>query len=556
MVIKMKLIIPASVDVKSMVSGLNLSDTLSKNLKHRIYYILSCIIVHDGNMEFYEDSDYYRTMCSENMKEILGPRYYRQAMNLLMNTDDPVIECNQSYQTGKYCKSYRLTDNYNTGEVKYRSLPEDLDLVNRIKENRPSYREGLAMMDKYDFLISQFDKHRLSVDLSAYEYIYNMYQKLKERVIKDNKYQMIIIHNLIGRWLNILDRLNDGDLNPLVSGKNHRLNSLFTQIPKSLRSWILCNGRPLVGIDVKACQPYLLASVMKDEFFTFGIEGYNLKSIYPSLFKELYDRNLVQGLWDTRNDWVVSSTGYTDNYDINITSNTCNNISYTSSTIKYSPFMWCHFFKPLEIMNIQEYQSIPFEQDYYSFVIKTNSDTEITPEELEKERSSFKKSTMYILFDDNQSRRKNNPKVKYMNQCYPGVTKWLELALEHIGGKELSYILQRSESYFLLNKVSRQFNQENPDAPIFTIHDGLYTHEEYVDQLRVLITDTGLELTGILPGVKIEHPRIELNPSIEDVDKLWKKVKWVTNQKQFDKKKRRVFQSNIDRALKFINTIN
>jgi hypothetical protein len=163
---------------------------------------------------------------------------------------------------------------------------------------------------------------------------------------------------------------------------------------------------------------------------------------------------------------------------------------------------------------------------------------------------------MYILFDGNQSRRKNNPKVKYMNQCYPGVNKWLELALEHIGGKELSYILQRSESYFLLNKVSRRFNHDNPSAPIFTIHDGLFTHEEYVDQLKVLITDTGFELTGILPGVKIECPRIDLNPSIEDVDKYWKKVKWVTNQKRFDKKKRSVFQSNIDRALKFINTIN
>jgi hypothetical protein len=552
----MRLIVPASVDVKSKVSGLNLSDTLSKNLKHRIYYILSLIVVHDDNMEFYEDNDYYRTMCSENMKDILGPRYYRYAMNLLLNTNDPVIECNQSYQIGKYCKSYRLTDKYNTGEVEYRSLPDDLDMVNRIKENRPSYREGMAMMEKYHFLISQFDKHQLSVEPSVYEYIFNMYQKLMERVVKDNKYQQMIIHNMIGRWLKILDRLNDGDLNPMVSGKNHRLNSLFTQIPKNLRTWILCDGKPLIGVDVKACQPYLLASVMKNEFYTFSIEGYNLKTIYPSLYQDLYDRNMVQGIWDTGYNWIVSSTGYTSNYVINNTLTISNNKSNTSISIKYSPFMWCHFFEPTEIKNIQEYQSIPFKDDYYSFVIKTNSDTEITPEELEKERTSFKKSTMYILFDGNQPRRKNNPKVKYMNQCYPGVNKWLELALEHIGGKELSYILQRSESYFLLNKVSRRFSHENPNPPIFTIHDGLYTHEEYVDHLQTLISDTGLELTGILPGVKIECPRIEITPSIEDVNNHWKKVKWVTNQKQFDKKKRRVFQSNIDRAFKFINTIN
>jgi hypothetical protein len=552
----MRLIVPASVDVKSMVSGLNLSDTLSKNLKYRIYYVLSRIVVHDGNMEFYEDNDYYRTMCSENMKDILGPRYYRQVMKLLINPSDPVIEIIHSYQKGRSCKKYRLTDKYNTGEVEYRSLPEDLDMVNRIKVNRPSYREGLAMMDKYDFLISQFDKHRLSVDPSVYEYIYIMYRQLKERVIGNNKYQLMVIHNLIGRWLNILDRLNNGDLNPMVSGKNHRLNSLFTQIPKNLRPWILCDGRPLVGVDVRSSQPFILATVMEEEFFSSGLEGYNLRTIYPSLYKKLYDRNMVKGLWNTGNDLVISSTGYTNNYVVSSTGNTCNNnISYSSSTIKYSPFMWCHYFDYKEIKNIQEYQSIPFELDYYSYVIKTNLDTEITPEELEKERSSFKKNTMYILFDGNQSRRKNNPKVKYMDQCFPGVNKWLELALEHIGGKELSYILQRSESYFLLNQVSRRFNQDNPNAPIFTIHDGLFTHEEYVDQLQSLISDTGLDLTGILPGVKIECPRIEINPTIEDVDNHWKKVKWITTQKQFEKK-RRVFQSNIDRALKFINTIN
>jgi hypothetical protein len=74
-------------------------------------------------------------------------------------------------------------------------------------------------------------------------------------------------------------------------------------------------------------------------------------------------------------------------------------------------------------------------------------------------------------------------------------------------------------------------------------------------QLKDLITDAGFELTGILPGVKIEHPIIDLNPSVEDVEKYWKKVKWITNQKQFDKKKRSVFQSNINRSKIFLKNM-
>lgn len=103
--------------------------------------------------------------------------------------------------------------------------------------------------------------------------------------------------------------------------------------------------------------------------------------------------------------------------------------------------------------------------------------------------------------------------------------------------------------------VSRRFNQENPTAPIFTIHDGLYTHEEFVDQLKELIINEGKRLTGIVPGVKKECPRIEVNPSQQDIDKYWRKVKWVNNKKQFDKKKRRIFQFNIDVCKNYFNPL-
>ena len=92
----------------------------------------------------------------------------------------------------------------------------------------------------------------------------------------------------------------------------------------------------------------------------------------------------------------------------------------------------------------------------------------------------------------------------------------------------------------------------NLDAPLFTIHDSLFTNQEYTERLKSLIIDTGLELTGILSGAKIECPIMELNPSDEDVKKYWKKARWVTNQEKFEKKKRKVFQSNIDRAKIFL----
>ncbi len=94
-----------------------------------------------------------------------------------------------------------------------------------------------------------------------------------------------------------------------------------------------------------------------------------------------------------------------------------------------------------------------------------------------------------------------------------------------------------------------------PDAPLFTIHDGLYTTDEYSEKLKFLTIDTGLEFTGTLPGVKIECLRMEINPTSEVVEKHWKKAKWVTTPKKFDEKKRKIFQSNIDLAKIFLKNI-
>lgn len=552
----LKLIIPTSVDVESIVSSLpNLSKTQSRNLENRIYYILSRVVVHNENLELYKNNNFRRTLRSEQMKKILGSRQYRQAMNLLMGTEDPVLLSDHKYQTGRKSKSYWLADKYNTGGITIKVLSEKLEMVQRIKVYYSSYQESIDMMERYGFLINQFNQHSISFDPSVFDYISNMYRLLKEQVVKNNKYQMMVIHNLIGRWLYFVDKVNDGDFNPLVSGKNHRLNSLFTLIPKNLRPWILVDGKPLIGVDVKACAPYLLASVMKSEFFNSGDEGYNLKTIYPSLFNKLYNRNMVQGIWDKEQNWVISNTGYNGSSVANNTGIPSSIIYNKEEQLKYSSFMWCQKFDIEEIKDIIEYQNISFSDDYYTIVIKSDLDEEITLEELEKERNSFKKNNMFILFDSKLSRRNNNPHVQHMDKCFRGVNKWLEIALESIGGKELSYILQRTESYYLLNKVSKRFNQLYPDAPLFTIHDCLFTTQEYTERLKSLISDTGLELTGILPGAKIECPRMEISPTLEDVEKHWKKAKWVTTQKKFDEKKRKVFQSNIDRAKIFLKIL-
>jgi hypothetical protein len=540
----MRVAVPTSVDVHSLLSGYNLSKTKYDNLKNRIYYILSRIVIHNDNVDLYKKTNYYRLVSSYTMKKILGNCYYYQALGILMNPQDPVIVCNESYQTDKYPQGYRIHDNYHTGEVEFKTLLDDSKLVKRIKKYQPNYKDMIEITEKYDFLINQFDNHILSVDQGVYGYIRNMYNSIIGRVEKDNQYQLKAIHNIIGRWLYNISKINEGNCHPTISGKNHRLNSAFTQLPKILRPWILCDGKPLVGVDVKASQPYLLSSIMEEEYYITKEQGFNLYTINPNMYRKLIERNIIKDLWyykeiQNPNCYFINNSNYIQ-------------LFINNKKRKYTSVMWCEFFAQDEIQNISSYQNIPFQKDYYSHVLLNSSNRSWTNEELEIERTQFKKSMMYFLFEDDMKKRRENPRIEYMRKYYPGVNKWIEMVLEHIGGKEFSYVLQRSESYLLLDKVSRKFNQENSEAPIFTIHDGLYTFDEYVNPLKDLITSIGIELTNFLPGVKIERLKIDLNPPVKDVDKYWKKVKWINNKGRFDKKKHRIFQSNIDRAKLFL----
>ena len=137
----LKLIVPSSVDVESIVSSLpNLSITQSRNLGNRIYYILSRVVVHNENLELYKNNNFRRTLRSEQMKKILGNRQYRQAMNLLMDPEDPVILTDNKYQAGRKSKSYWLADKYNTGGITIKVLSENLEMVQRIKGSYSSHQ--------------------------------------------------------------------------------------------------------------------------------------------------------------------------------------------------------------------------------------------------------------------------------------------------------------------------------------------------------------------------------------------------------------------------------
>lgn len=120
-----------------------------------------------------------------------------------------------------------------------------------------------------------------------------------------------------------IEKIKSGEFNPIVSASNHRLNTLFTSLPKILRGFIVCNGKTLHNIDINASQPYMLATIINNDFLLNEQLGqYNLYTIYPDLHKTI------------KNKYNKTDIKYINRNKINIINNIINT---------HSPFMWCVF---------------------------------------------------------------------------------------------------------------------------------------------------------------------------------------------------------------------
>jgi hypothetical protein len=60
-------------------------------------------------------------------------------------------------------------------------------------------------------------------------------------------------------------------------------------------------------------------------------------------------------------------------------------------------------------------------------------------------------------------------------------------------------MLQRLESYFILDRVCKRLHKEHPNALIFTKHDSVYTTEEYRLKLLQIMQEESRLLFGVSP---------------------------------------------------------
>ena len=168
----MKIKVPAAVDVNGLVGDLKLSPTKSRNLAEKIYYFLSHLVSNNENYRLNEDNGGYRNICSVPIKKVLGNSDYSLILEILLRSENPIIESNNSWHNPAaadkdgFCKGYRLVGKYNSGEFVFKTLSDRLS--NLVRRGTCDDSESTEINSEYQFLINKFDQHQLTIDAAAY----------------------------------------------------------------------------------------------------------------------------------------------------------------------------------------------------------------------------------------------------------------------------------------------------------------------------------------------------------------------------------------------------
>ena len=168
---------------------------------------------------------------------------------------------------------------------------------------------------------------------------------------------------------------------------------------------------------------------------------------------------------------------------------------------------------------ISRFRSIPFNNDFYSHILKT----ELNRVPAAEERERMKMKTMQFLFFNNSDGRKKK-ELGYIVRQHPSVNAFVTQCLNLIGPRNFAQFLQKAESYLVIDIITREFQIKYPSAPLFTIHDSILTTEEFANEVHELMHERLVELTGIEPGLSMELFSINTKPKPSDVERVFSKV--------------------------------
>ena len=428
--------------------------------KDKLLYILSKLYYDSLCKEEYGVGEKEEiSLCASFLEKIIGKSYKSHLEYLL---DKKIITIVSGYIPGEHCRGYKLNDNY-FGEPEWYTI-KDFTLSKKLKKLQKHKKKD----NQYPYLQKWFSK--LSFDIEQATVTTNLSYELKKAC---PEYQEIVfgtnrLKNPDRQYYHsklVIELFKNGEFPFYVDAKGNRAHTLLTRSNKNIRHFITCNGEPLVSVDLKNSQPYLLLCLANSLFFQKNR-------------KKRENNNLTQS--------VI-------NHNILISDLSPNSISSImlglSSEIQYS-------------IEFQEYKKLVASGGIYEFFEDKLSYTPKLLKQGFSKRDLVKYRMMLCLYSKNggHSCGMKSAFKTHFPKLYTLICK-----LKNEKHNTLALLLQRIESYLILDVICKRISDEKPNLPIFTIHDCIVTtvgNENYVSNI---IKEEMEKVVGIAPMVSLEY---------------------------------------------------
>ncbi|WP_147204852.1 hypothetical protein [Segetibacter aerophilus] len=462
--------IPENLDVEEIVK-LNPHSFYNQGLKkENLLYVCSALVSARANHRNQMDKDEttYAPLCSNMLDQVVYN--YNKYLEYLLQ--EGAIETDNHFIVGEKCRGYCFSEKYSGQRLK-RVEVKEYRLKKAIRRARIKWKEEQEKeMRGYGYMGKWWDTGDLQIDEeTAFQWI-KSYEKEKIKGIqagpKTKKDKIAMIKNAINTsedFKQLVRRLNQPDAMYHFSGEGHRFYNTISILKRELRQFVTYAGQHLVEVDIKNSQPFFSLVLFKESFWQSSRKNSGQNLSLDRILKDIYNK-------------IKNS----NNYKAIIT------LLKTSETLTAQGF------------NEKNYGDLVVQGDLYTHLETLIN--EASPQKY-KDRAWVKKAVMVWMYQK-ASKMYQLDMSELFKKLSPKVYELFRL-VKSVQQNYLPIILQRVESFLVIDVICKRVAQEYPDIPFFTIHDSIITTKGNEALLESIMTQEIEAWTGYKPPLKCKE---------------------------------------------------
>jgi hypothetical protein len=412
------------------------------------------------------------------LKALKKAKLLKQSKNAVIGVNSNGFEFVKKYK--KY--DYRfVTVSSKTIESKMRK-----ERVSRIEVQRILLKKNKELISKL------FDKDfQIDVD-AATNYLVKLKNVMKRKIesakveneeVKDGAKKSL--HHFLEHATIQLHKFNDiskSENTPKIQERGKRIHSKVSTQMSILRNFLTYKGQhKLVYLDIKNSQPFHITEMLKKTFWERNTQNKGIT--LEEQDKELYNK--------LRKDRIVTYHNIIR----------CLNEDIQS----YSKHVIPRVSAPND--DVKNFCVLVTSGKLYEFISDKFKGKSVKSGKKDpfRDRKSTKQAFIEMLYSDTKKYySESSDFMKEFKKLFPTVARII-LLLKHYRNNDLAFLLQSIEATFILEKICGSLSKEYPDIPLYTIHDGIITTEEYAVLLEEKIKEVYENSHGLVPAIKKEH---------------------------------------------------